>query len=585
MIDDPVSALALVLAAGIGAQWLAGRVGLPAIVLMLGAGLLVGPVLGLVDPDDAFGPVLTPLIGLGVGVLLFEGGLTLRWDRIGTTTRAVVLRLLTIGAAVSFVGATGAALLATSLPTGVAILFGAIMVVTGPTVVIPLLATARLRPRVGSILRWEGIIVDPVGAVLGVCVLEVLLLDGGSAAEVARALARITLVGSLIGLVIAFALVVVLDRHWVPDHLRGALSIVAAVGAFALGNEVSSDAGLYAVTVAGITVANQRRVPTKPMLDLYEHLSSLILAAIFVVLAARIEPEALSANLLPALGVLAVLVVVVRPLTVLAATLGTSLTRAERAYLALLAPRGIVAASVSAVFGASLVQHGIDGGEDLAAITFLVVCGTVLVYGPLARPLARGLRVAVPEPVGVVLVGARRWARLVGAALAELDVPVLLLAEDEEAAAEARDAGLLVYAGEYEGSELVEALDGLGARLAVVGSGAEVLDAAVVDRIVDHLGRSQVFRVARDEAHADALARGEAREGRQAFAPVNQAHLAELLDDGASILALPDAVASTPTHRDRPLLAVDPAGVPRVVRGDDDHPAPEDRLVVLRLPG
>lgn len=584
VIDDPVSALALVLAVGIGAQWLAGRIGLPAIVLMLGSGLMVGPVLGLLDPDEVFGPVLTPLIGVGVGVLLFEGGLTLRWDQIGNTTRKVVIRMLTIGVVVSFAGATTVTLLATDLPRGVAVLFGSLMVVTGPTVVIPLLATARLRPRVGGILRWEGIIVDPVGAVLGVSILEVLLLDEGTPGAAFLALARITVVGCLVGAVIALLLVAVLDRHLVPDHLRGALSLVAAIGSFAIANALYSEAGLYAVTVAGILLANQRRVPIKPMISLYEHLASLILAAIFVVLAARIDPDTLSSNLLPALVVLLGLVLIVRPAAVAASTFGTSLTIAERAYLAGLAPRGIVAASVSAVFGASLAREGVPGGEDLAAITFLVVCGTVLIYGPLAKPLGAKLKVAIPEPTGVLLVGARRWSRQVGNALSDLDVPVMLLAEDDRRATNARSDGLLVFAGNFEGSDLDDAIKGLGARLAIVGSGAEVLDAAVIDRVVEQVGRSHVFRVARDDDHAEALDAGEAREGKRALAPATQERLSELLDEGAMILALP--VDQAVTHRDRPILAVSRDGIPRLVNDDDEaRLSPGDRLVVLRLPG
>lgn len=584
MIDDPVSALALILSVGIGAQWLASRIGIPAIVLMLGSGLLVGPVLGILDPDEIFGPVLTPLIGAGVGVLLFEGGLTLRWDQIGKTTRTVVVRLLTVGVVVSFAGATAITLLATDLPRGVAILFGSLMVVTGPTVVIPLLATARLRPRVGGILRWEGIIVDPVGAVLGVSILEVLLLEDGSVGAAMLALGRITVVGCLVGAVVAGALVFVLDRHLVPDHLRGALSLVAAIGSFAIANGLYSEAGLYSVTVAGILLANQRRVPIKPMISLYEHLAALILAAIFVVLAARVDPDTLSSNLVPALIVLLGLVLIVRPAAVLASTYGTSLTMAERAYLSSLAPRGIVAASVSAVFGASLTREGVPGGEDLAAITFLVVCGTVLIYGPLAKPLGAKLKVAIPEPTGVLLIGARRWARYVGNALSDLGVPVMLMAEDNDRAAAARADGLLVFAGDFEGPDLETAVEALGARLAIVGSGAEVLDAAVIDRVIEKIGRSRVFRVARDDNHAEALSAGEAREGKRALAPATQERLSELLDEGATIRAL--SVDQALTHRDRPILAVSEKGIPRLVNDDDEvRPAEGDRLVVLRLPG
>lgn len=578
MIHDPVAVVAVAVALGVGAQWIASRLRLPSIVLMLGAGLAVGPGLGVIDPDETFGDLLTPMVALGVGLLLFEGGLGLRWAAIGSTTRRVVVRLLTIGVVTSLVLASVAALLVTDLPRGVAVLFGSIMVVTGPTVVIPLLRQAQLRPRVAGILRWEGIMVDPVGAVLGVTILEVLLLDDRSFAVAALVVARTTVVGCFVGAAVAAGLVLVLDRHWAPDNLRGPLSLVAVVGAFALANELGSEAGLYAVTVAGVAVANQRHVAVGPILELHEHLASIVLAGIFVVLAAQMDADTLTGNLLDAVLVLVLLVLVVRPAAVLASTLGTSLTRRERAYLAALAPRGIVAASVSAVFGAELVRHDVPGGEDLAAITFLVVVGTTVVYGPLSRPLARRLRVDTPEPAAVVLVGARRWARELGAVLGDVGVPVLVVAESEELAEAARATGLLVYAGRLEGDDLLVALDGIGARLAVVGSGAEALDTVSVDRIVRHLGRANVWRVARDEEHDRDLREGEAYEGRHAYAEVTQEHLDTALTDGGVIRALPPGTDATEAQM--PLVRVDgghrpEVAVSRAARG------PDDRLVVL----
>lgn len=580
MIHEPAAVLALAFGLGIGAQWLGTRLKLPSIVLMLAAGLLVGPALGLIDPTETFeDELLSSMIALGVGLLLFEGGLSLRWGEIGTTTRRVVVRLLTIGVVITLALASVAALAITDLPRGVAVLFGSIMVVTGPTVVIPLLRQARLRPRVGRILRWEGIIIDPVGAVLGVSVLEVLLLDEGSVGEAVMAVGAISVVGCLVGAVVAAGLVVVLDRHWIPDHLRGPLSLVAAIVAYAIANELGTDAGLYAATVAGVVLANQRRVAIEPIVELHEHLAAIILAGIFVILGARVEADTLTDNLMPAAMLLAVLVLVVRPLAVLASTAGTSLTRKERTYLACLAPRGIVAVSVSAVFGFELTEAGLPGGEDLAAIVFLVVAGTTLVYGPLARPLARWLHVDTPEPTGVVLVGARRWARALGAALSDLGVPVLVVAESDELADEARRAGLLVYAGRLEGDDLAAALDGVGGRLAVVGSGAEALDAFGVNRVTRHLGRANVWRVARD--HDDERAQdGDAHEGRRAFRGLTQEHLDQLLaDHGAGVVALgPGEVAS---DSQMPLISVRADGVPAIATSRE--PArPDDRLVVLQ---
>lgn len=580
MIEDPVSVIALALALGVAGQWIAARIGLPSIVLMLGAGLLAGPVLGVIDPEATFGDLLTPIISLGVGLLLFEGGLSLKVRQIGSTTRRVVVRLLTFGVLISLVLATGAALIATDLPRGVAVLFGSIMVVTGPTVVIPLLRQARLRPRVAGILRWEGIIVDPVGAVLGVSVLEVLLLEDGTVGQAALALLRTTVIGCTVGALVAVAVVVVFDRHWIPDNLRGPLSLVAAVGAFAAANELGEEAGLYAVTVAGVALANQRRVRIAPILELHEVLASLILAGIFVMLAARVEADTLSGNVLPALLLLVLLIVVVRPISVAVATIGTSLTRRERGYLACMAPRGIVAASVSSVFGASLTEHGVAGGEDLAAITFLVVCGTVLVYGPLARPLARRLRVDVPDPTGVALIGSRRWARALGMALSDAGVPVLVVAAAEEQAEESRQAGLLVYSGRLEGDGLPEALEGVGAKVAVVGSGADALDAVGIDHVVRHLGRANVWRIARDDDHQEELLKGEAVEGRHAFPDFTQESMDQALEAGGSVTVLPTGLA--PTATELPMMVIDAKGEPSIPTGPIE-PAPTDRVVVLAL--
>lgn len=576
-IDDPVSTVAVAIALGVGAQWLAAKARLPAIVMMLGAGLIVGPWLGVLDPDAVFGGLLSPFVALGVGILLFEGGLSLRWNEIGDTTRQTVARLLSIGVVVSFIGATTAALLLTDLPRGVAVLFGSIMVVTGPTVVIPLLRQARLRPRVGSILRWEGIIVDPIGAVLGVSVLEVLLLDDGTPGEALIALLQTTLIGCSVGLLAALALVVVLDRHWVPDHLRDPLALATAVGCFAAANELGTDAGLYAVTVLGIAVANQRRVPTHSMLEFHEHLTSIILAAIFVVLAARVEPDVLRANLLPALALLAVLVLLVRPAAVFASTMRTTLTKREKLYLAALAPRGIVAASVSAVFGAELTHAKMAGGEDLAAITFLVVAGTTLVYGPLARPLARRLQVDVPEPKAVALVGAGRWVRALGTALGDQGIGVLVVAESPPAADQARSEGLLVYGGRLGGDELVSALDGVGARLAVVSTGAEALEAFGSEVVVKALGRSNLWRVALDDRHRDLL-HGKAWDGRLAFGGITHERLDRALADGASVLALEEGQPAG--AEDLALMVIGADGIPSVVSADR-VPEADERLVVV----
>ena len=536
VIDDPVTGLAVVICLGVAAQLAAERLRVPSIIVLLGAGLAVGPGLGWVDPDALYGDLLFPAVSAAVGILLFEGGLSLRVKEIGGV-RLVVLRLLTAGALVAAVVAAGAAWTAGGLPLGPAILFGAIMVVTGPTVVVPLLRQARLRPRVGNVLRWEGIIVDPVGAVLAVVVLEVLVEEDGAGADAVAAILRTAGAGALVGGLTALLLVLVLHKELVPDHLENAVAFVMVLGALAGADALFHEAGLVATTVMGVMLANQRRVPIRRIGEFHESIAVLLVQLMFILLAARVEGPDLERNLLPALGVLAVLVLVGRPLSVWVSTIGSSLKTRERGYIAAMAPRGIVAASVSALFGLRLEEQGVAGGNDLAALTFLVVAGTVVVYGAASGPLARRLRIDVPEPSGFVLVGAPRWAASLGAVLAGQGVPVLVVPCDPGDAERAAEHGLLTYPGRLQSDDLAEAVTAIGARLAVVASDREEVAAFATDRLGQLLGKANVQVVAADDEDRDArraspgehwgqlafggrvtLAAQEARYDRQAMA-------------------------------------------------------------------
>lgn len=584
MLDDPTAALAVALAVGVAAQLFAERLRIPAIILLLTAGLAVGPALGLLEPDELYGELLFPAVSAAVAILLFDGGLSLRWRQLGAE-RFVVLRLLSLGVLLSWLVGATAAWLVGGLPVGVAVLFGAIMVVTGPTVVIPLLRQARLRPRLGRVLRWEGIFVDPVGAVLAVVVLEVLLLEDGGAIDAARSLGGATAVGIGVGLLGAAVVIVALGRHLVPDHLENGFTLMAVLASYAGASAVYHESGLFATTVMGVALANQRRTPVRHIAAFHESLGVLLVPLVFVLLGARVSASDITDNLLPALGVLVVLVVLARPLSVWTSTIGSGLSGRERTYIASLAPRGIVAASVSALFGLRLERAGVAGGADLAALTFLVVAGTVVLYGLAALPLARRLRVDVPEPGGVVLVGSPPWAAALAAVIVDAGVPVLVVATDEHEIDAANEQGMLVYPGRLQGEELIEALEAVGARIALVASGREELAAFAADRLVGVLGRANVFVVPPDDAEREARGVEHGQEwGRVAFAGrLTGQEASDRLLGGQRFRTLRWTEDQTVPDGAEPLLFLSTGAIPAMV-DDAGPPKRAGTLVVLADP-
>jgi NhaP-type Na+/H+ or K+/H+ antiporter len=544
-MTDPSAAIAAIVALGVGAQWIATRLKIPSILLLLAAGLAAGG-FGWLEPDDLLGDLLFPVVSMGVGLLLFEGGLGLHRSELGSW-RGVLVRLLSVGVLITFVVATIAAATVGGLPLGPAAVFGSIMTVTGPTVIIPLLRQTRLRPRVARVLRWEGIWIDAIGATLAIVVLEVVVLEGEGPLRTAVEVLTTTVVGSGIGFVTAMALAWALGHRVVPDHLQNPVIIAAVLAAFAVANHWREEAGLFAATVMGIAMANQRRAPVRHVVEFQEAIGVLLIGGIFIVLGARVELDSIEDNALPALGVLAVLAIVARPLAVIASTVRSTLSRPERIYLAGVAPRGIVAASVSALFGLKLEEAGVAGGDDLAALTFVVVALTVVVYGLGAKPLARRLRLTVPEPTGVALIGAAPWVVSLGECLQRVDVQVLVITTDEDEIRAAQSADLLVYNGRLAHKDLAETVEALGIGVALAVSEREELNAYASERFLHLLGRAHVYGLPRSaeertESHGGAGG-GEVREIGDGL---TAADLAALVDAGAGVESVragdPDAL-------------------------------------------
>jgi len=466
-------AIASIITLGIAAEWIAWRVGLPSILVLLLFGLVAGPFTGLLNPDAVFGDLLFPVVSVSVAIILFEGGTSLRLQELRQVGR-VVTSLVTLGAMVTWALATAAAHYVLGMGLEPALLLGAILVVTGPTVIVPLLRQMRPSPQVGNTLKWEGILIDPVGAVLAVLVFEI-LLEGGF--EVAWTVGTMGLIKTIvIGVVLAAAgaglMISVLDRRWVPEFLQSPLSLTLVVAAFAVSNTLQPESGLLTVTLMGMVMANQKSVNVRHIVEFKENLRVLLISSLFIILAARLDMADLRAVGMPEVAFVGVLIFVVRPVAVGLSTLGSDFSWRERVVLGWVAPRGIVAAAVSSLFALVLSQHGYPGAGQLASVTFLVIIATVLVYGFTAAPLARRLGVAQPAPQGVLFVGAHPWAREIARELQDMGFQVRLADTNRRNIMQARLAGLPTYYGSSLTEGALDHIDlaGIGSLLALTAN-------------------------------------------------------------------------------------------------------------------
>ena len=488
--------LALILGAGMLAQWLAWRLQIPSIIALLLAGLALGPGLGVVDPDELLGGTLFPLVSLAVAIILFEGGLDLP-PRELRNTGIVVRRLITVGAIATFLVAWYGAREIFGISNQAAIVLGAVLVVTGPTVVGPLLRFVRPTGTTGPILRAEGVLIDPIGATAALIAFEIVLTDapGEAFGTVAGVVLLTVVAGAGIGIAAAVALDTALRRFLIPDQLAVPVTFAFVVASFVASNEVQEEAGLLAVTVLGMYLARRESSTIRQVLEFNESLRTLLISTLFILLAARIEAEALQDVLLPSLGFLALLVLVARPLAVTVSTVRTSLTWRERAFLMTMAPRGIVAAAVSAIFAIRLEEENVPDAAKIVPIVFLVIIGTIVVYGFLAGPAARRLGLAEAQANGLLIAGAHATARGLANELSQRDIKTLLVDTDPYNVTRAIAAGLPARRMSVLADEASHDLDlrGIG-RLLAFTSNDEVNSLATA-RFSRVFGRREVFQL------------------------------------------------------------------------------------------
>ncbi|WP_347908821.1 sodium:proton antiporter [Pseudomonas grandcourensis] len=529
---------------GIGAaallcQWLAWRLKLPAILFLLLTGILAGPVLHLLDPQEMFGPLLMPLVSLAVALILFEGSLTLHlseWREIGS----VVHRLVTIGALSTWVVIAVATHWLLDFDWMLAILFGSLTLVTGPTVIVPMLRVVRPKASIANILRWEGIAIDPIGALLAVVVYSFIIASskGNGLEESLLTFGGVILCGSLFGVSGGWLLGTLIRRQWLPEYLHNLAALAAVLGIFIASNEVTNESGLLAVTLMGMWLANMKGVDVRHILHFKENLSVLLISGLFILLAARLDLNAMIGLGPLVLILLLVIQFIARPLNVLLSTVGSSLGWRERALLAWIAPRGIVAAAVSAIFAIRLHEAGHQGALLLVPLTFAVIIGTVVLQSATARPLARLLKVAEPAPSGFLIIGANGPARTLGKALQQLGSRVLLTDSSWENIRSARMEGLPTYFGNPASQHADAHLDlvGLGHLLALSPSGE--MNTLALMRFRHELGHQRMFGLAsgqesrRTDKHRTSL---EHRGNQLGSEALTYAKLASQLSQGSEL--------------------------------------------------
>lgn len=496
--------LAAIIVLGISAQWVAWRLNIPAILLLLLAGFLAGPLPDwfgyqrLVDPDNLFGDLLSPFVSMSVAVILFEGGLSLELSDI-SRAGGVIRNLVTVGAAVTWLIGALAAKYIVGLSWPLAILLGEILVVTGPTVIGPLLRFVKPTGRTGPILKWEGIVIDPIGAMLAVLVFEAIpneSLQDFTSVLLMGSLKTI-LIGGAIGLAGAFLATLSLERFWLPDFLHNPAILMLVVAAFALANELQPESGLFAVTAMGIALANQKRVTVTHVVEFKENLTVLLVSSLFVILASRLSVEQVRSAGLRGTAFTLAMVLVARPLSVLISTLGSDLSWRERAFLSWMAPRGIVAAAVASVFALRLHEAGYEGAELLVPVAFTTIIGTVSIYGLTSGWLARRLGLSFPN-TGFLIAGANPLARAIGSALRNEDQSLLMVDTNTSMVRAARLAGLPVVYASVLSRYVQERIDlsGIGRLLALTPN--EEANSLATVQFTRVFGRDQIYQLATD---------------------------------------------------------------------------------------
>ncbi|MBH0230496.1 sodium:proton antiporter [Halobacillus yeomjeoni] len=507
MIDSLLLQFMVIGILGVGSQWVAWRFRLPAIVVMSIVGLLAGPVFGMMNPEEDFGDLYKPIISLAVAVILFEGSLNLDFKEVRGLGRPV-FRIVTFGAFLSWILGSLAAHYVAGLSWAVAFVIGGLFIVTGPTVILPLLRQAKLKPRPAKILKWEGIIVDPIGALLAVFAFEIIefLLGTNVNPSALFTFFLASIFAVLLGLICGKGVGWMFETGYVPEFLKSPVVFTVVIACFTIADEVTHETGLLSVTAMGMTLANMHISSIADMRHFKENISLLLISTIFVMLTASLTQETLLEIFnVRTIGFVLLMLFVVRPLSIFVSTLGTDLSKSEKLLVGWIAPRGIVALTVASYFSSILLESGFEDASILISITFALVFTTVVAHGFSIGWLSKKLNLSTEGPPGVLISGGSAFSTGLAKTFEDLKVPVLIADSSWERLSRARSMGIKSYHGEILSEQTEYYLDMTPYEYLIAATELDSYNALVCTTFVPEFGRNNLFQLSLRNKEGDDL--------------------------------------------------------------------------------
>jgi NhaP-type Na+/H+ or K+/H+ antiporter len=505
--------LAGIIILGIVAQWVAWKLKIPAILPLLLIGLLVGPIAAEYLSDDG-GKWIEPIwngekglfpgdglyyfVSLAISIILFEGGLTLKRSEI-KNVGPVITKLITLGSAITFFGAGVVAHYIFDLGWELSFLFSGLIIVTGPTVITPILRNIPLKKDISTVLKWEGILIDPIGALVAVLVFEFISVGGGGAFTKTALIefGKILLFGTTFGFTFAHALAFSINKKLIPHYLLNVVALSAVLLVFVLSEIFAHESGLLAVVVMGMVLGNGNLANLKELLYFKESLSVLLISILFILLSANINIEDLFLLYTWKTVVLfAVVVFIIRPIAVFASTLNSNLKLNEKLFISWVGPRGIVAAGIASLFGSKLIKQGVDGAEYITPLVFMIVLGTVLLNATTARFFAKMVGVFLKKSDAVLFVGASKPVRLIAKFLKNKGKRVILIDSNKSFIKEALDSDIEAFKVDVYDDELANniELNDVGYLIALTGS--DQVNMHALNKFSQNFGEQGAYKLA-----------------------------------------------------------------------------------------